>query len=52
MLRERILMLRQDSFMLRSRSLMLSRLKKNESTASGNGNIVSPVFGYPFYFLR
>jgi hypothetical protein len=38
-------------FRASERSIMRSRLTKKESTASGNGAIVSPIFGKPFYFL-
>jgi hypothetical protein len=39
------LILNPRIFMTSLLSLMLSRLTKKESTASGNGAIVSPIFG-------
>jgi hypothetical protein len=38
-------------FRASARSIMPRRLIKKESTASGNGAVVPPIFGEPFYFL-
>jgi hypothetical protein len=46
----RSLILSSRIFMTSPRSFMLSRLNKNESIASGDGNVVSHIFGSPFYF--
>jgi hypothetical protein len=42
-------MLSERIFMTSPRSFMLSRLNKNKSTTSGNGNIVSHIFGSRFF---
>jgi hypothetical protein len=39
------LMLSSPIFRTSLRGFMLSKLTKKESTASGNGDVVSPIFG-------
>jgi hypothetical protein len=39
------LILCKHIFRASRRSIMLSRLTKKESTASGNGAVVNPIFG-------
>jgi hypothetical protein len=46
----RSLMLSPRIFITSPRSFMLSRLNKNESTASGNGNVESRIFAAHFIF--
>ena len=48
----RSLILRPRIFMTSPRSFMLSRLNKNESTASGNGSVLKLHFGLSILFFE